>query len=167
MRKNERDKGAPREGASRENLLGMPRMPEARSPGRAHEAGMSPSPDASMKNLYRELDLKNILLVGDDPWTRETLSFFFQIQGCRLESAAGAREGMAIPGVFISNNMGQAGPDCDAALQRTTHVLRAIRRGQPVRPGRSGTRREYPSARASGFRPRRIPPTADRRSHRR
>ncbi|MGE5698825.1 MAG: response regulator [Deltaproteobacteria bacterium] len=48
-----------------------------------------------MKNLYRELDLKNILLVGDDPWTRETLSFFFQIQGCRLESAAGAREGIA------------------------------------------------------------------------
>jgi DNA-binding NtrC family response regulator len=48
-----------------------------------------------MKNLYQELDLKNILLVGDDPWTRETLSFFFQIQGCRLESAAGAREGIA------------------------------------------------------------------------
>jgi DNA-binding NtrC family response regulator len=56
---------------------------------------MSPSPDASIKNLYRELDLKNILLVGDDPWTRETLSFFFQIQGCRLESASGAREGIA------------------------------------------------------------------------
>jgi DNA-binding NtrC family response regulator len=56
---------------------------------------MSPSPDASMKNLYRQLDLKSILLVGDDPWTRETLSFFFQMQGCRLESAAGAREGNA------------------------------------------------------------------------
>lgn len=70
-------------------------MPEARSPVRARKAGMIPSPDGSMKNLYRELDLKNILLVGDDPWTRETLSFFFQIQGCRLESAAGARQGTA------------------------------------------------------------------------
>ncbi len=56
---------------------------------------MSVLPDVSMKNLYRELDLKNILLVGDDQWTRETLSFFFHIQGCRLESASGAREGIA------------------------------------------------------------------------
>jgi CheY-like chemotaxis protein len=48
-----------------------------------------------MKSLYEELGLKNILLVGDDPWTRETLSFFFQIQGCHLESAEGGREGIA------------------------------------------------------------------------
>ena len=45
-----------------------------------------------MKNLYRELGVKNILLVEDDPWTRDSLALFFQIEGCRLTSAANAEE---------------------------------------------------------------------------
>ena len=49
----------------------------------------------ALKNLYRELGVKNILLVEDDPWTRESLSLFFQIQGCRLRSAANAEEAIA------------------------------------------------------------------------
>jgi len=43
-------------------------------------------------NLYQELGVKNILLVEDDPWTRDSLSLFFQIEGCRLQSAASANE---------------------------------------------------------------------------
>lgn len=46
-------------------------------------------------NLYRKLGVKNILLVGDDPWTRDSLSLFFQIEGCRLQSAASATEAVA------------------------------------------------------------------------
>jgi len=49
----------------------------------------------ALKNLYRELGVKNILLVEDDPWTRESLSLFFQIQGCHLHSAANAAEAIA------------------------------------------------------------------------
>jgi DNA-binding NtrC family response regulator len=45
--------------------------------------------------LYREHGVKNILLVGGDPWTRDSLSLFFQIEGCRLRSAAGAKEAIA------------------------------------------------------------------------
>ncbi len=46
-------------------------------------------------NLYQELGVKNILLVEDDPWTRDSLSLFFQIEGCRLRSAASANEAIA------------------------------------------------------------------------
>jgi DNA-binding NtrC family response regulator len=46
-------------------------------------------------NLYQELGVKNILLVEDDPWTRDSLSVFFQIEGCRLQSAASANEAIA------------------------------------------------------------------------
>jgi len=45
-----------------------------------------------LKNLYRQLGVEKILLVENDPWTRESLSLFFQIQGCRLQSAANAEE---------------------------------------------------------------------------
>lgn len=48
-----------------------------------------------MKNLYQQLGVEKILLVEDDPWTRESLSLFFQIQGCRLRSAANAEEAIA------------------------------------------------------------------------
>jgi DNA-binding NtrC family response regulator len=43
-------------------------------------------------NLYQELGVKNILLVEDDPWTRDSLSLFFRFEGCRLQSAASASE---------------------------------------------------------------------------
>lgn len=45
-----------------------------------------------MENLYRQLGVEKILLVENDPWTRESLSLYFQIQGCRLQSAANAEE---------------------------------------------------------------------------
>jgi len=43
-------------------------------------------------NPYRQLGVEKILLVENDPWTRESLSLFFQIQGCRLQSDANAQE---------------------------------------------------------------------------
>jgi len=46
-------------------------------------------------NLYREMGVKYILLVEDDPWTRDSLALFFQIEGCRLHSAANAKEAVA------------------------------------------------------------------------
>jgi DNA-binding NtrC family response regulator len=46
-------------------------------------------------NLYQELGVKKILLIEDDPWTRDSLSLFFQIEGCLLEAAASAQEAIA------------------------------------------------------------------------
>jgi two-component system, NtrC family, response regulator GlrR len=43
-------------------------------------------------NLHEELGVKNILLIEDDPWTRDALSLFFQFEGCLLQSAASANE---------------------------------------------------------------------------
>ncbi len=45
--------------------------------------------------LYQELGVKKILLVEDDPWTRDALSLFFQFEGCLLRFAAGANEAIA------------------------------------------------------------------------
>jgi len=36
--------------------------------------------------------LESILLVEDDPWSRESLSTYFRIVGCRMQSAANAKE---------------------------------------------------------------------------
>lgn len=47
-----------------------------------------------MKNLYGKLGLKNILLVDDDPWTLDSLALFFQVEGCKVRSAADATEAM-------------------------------------------------------------------------
>jgi two-component system response regulator FlrC len=46
-------------------------------------------------NPYQRLGVKSILLIEDDPWTRDSLSLFFQIEGCRLQSAASAKEAIA------------------------------------------------------------------------
>lgn len=46
----------------------------------------------AMKNLYKELGVESILLIGDDPWSRESLSTFFRIMECRMESAENAME---------------------------------------------------------------------------
>lgn len=43
-------------------------------------------------SLFQELGVKDILLVEDDPWTRDSFALFFQIEGCRLQSAATANE---------------------------------------------------------------------------
>jgi DNA-binding NtrC family response regulator len=46
-------------------------------------------------SLYKELGVNDILLVEDDPWTRDSFALFFQIEGCSLQSAGSAKE--AIP----------------------------------------------------------------------
>ena len=43
-----------------------------------------------MRNFYKELGVENILLVEEDSWSRESLSTFFRIVGCRMHSAANA-----------------------------------------------------------------------------
>ena len=48
-----------------------------------------------MKNLYKELGVESILLIGDDPWSRESLSTFFRIMECRMLSAENAMEAVA------------------------------------------------------------------------
>lgn len=48
-----------------------------------------------MKNLYKELGVESILLIEDDPWSRDSLSTFFRIVGCRMESAGNAMEAVS------------------------------------------------------------------------
>ncbi|HZW36759.1 MAG TPA: response regulator [Candidatus Deferrimicrobiaceae bacterium] len=43
-------------------------------------------------NIFHELGVKDVLLVEDDPWTRDSFALFFQIEGCHLQSAANANE---------------------------------------------------------------------------
>jgi DNA-binding NtrC family response regulator len=49
----------------------------------------------ALKNLYKELGVESILLIEDDPWSRDSLTTFFQIVGCRMESAENAMEAIA------------------------------------------------------------------------
>jgi len=53
------------------------------------------SPGDAMRSLYQDLGVRSVLLVEDDPWTRESLSLFFQVEGCRLRSAANADEAIS------------------------------------------------------------------------
>jgi DNA-binding NtrC family response regulator len=39
-----------------------------------------------VRNLYRELGVKSILLIEDDPWSRDSLSTFFRIVECSMQS---------------------------------------------------------------------------------
>jgi two-component system response regulator HydG len=48
-----------------------------------------------MKNLYKELGVESILLIEDDPWSRDSLSTFFRIVECRMESVENAMEAIA------------------------------------------------------------------------
>ena len=48
-----------------------------------------------MKNLYKELGVESILLVEDDPWSRDSLAMFFRIVECRMQSAANAKDAIA------------------------------------------------------------------------
>jgi DNA-binding NtrC family response regulator len=48
-----------------------------------------------LKNLYKELGVESILLIEDDPWSRDSLSIFFQIVECRMQSAENAMEAIA------------------------------------------------------------------------
>lgn len=48
-----------------------------------------------MRNLYQDMGVRDILLVEDDPWTRDSLSLYWQIEGCRARSASTAAEAIA------------------------------------------------------------------------
>jgi DNA-binding NtrC family response regulator len=45
-----------------------------------------------MRNVYKDLGVENILLIGEDPWSRESLSTFFRIMECNMQSAENAME---------------------------------------------------------------------------
>jgi DNA-binding NtrC family response regulator len=49
----------------------------------------------ALKNLYKELGVESILLIEDDPWSRDSLSTFFRIVECRMQSAENAMEAIA------------------------------------------------------------------------
>lgn len=49
----------------------------------------------ALKNLYKELGVESILLIEDDPWSRDSLSVYFQIVECRMQSAENAMEAIA------------------------------------------------------------------------
>jgi len=51
--------------------------------------------DDALKNLYMELGVESILLIEDDPWSRDSLATFFRIVGCRLQSAENAMEAIS------------------------------------------------------------------------
>lgn len=48
-----------------------------------------------MRNFYKELGVGSILLIEDDPWSRDSLTTFFRIVECRVESAEDATEAIA------------------------------------------------------------------------
>ena len=50
------------------------------------------SNDKAVKNFYKELGLGKILLIEDDPWSRDSLAMFFGIVECRMQSAVNAKE---------------------------------------------------------------------------
>jgi DNA-binding NtrC family response regulator len=49
----------------------------------------------ALRNLYKELGVESILLIEDDPWSRDSLSIYFKIVGCRMQSAENAMESIA------------------------------------------------------------------------
>lgn len=52
-----------------------------------------------MSNLYQELGVKNVLIAAIDPWIKDSLEVYFQIQGCGLRSVDSAKEALAaLPG---------------------------------------------------------------------
>jgi CheY-like chemotaxis protein len=48
-----------------------------------------------MADIYRERNGKRVLLVEGEPWTRDSLSLFFRVEGCSAHVAATATEAMA------------------------------------------------------------------------
>lgn len=46
----------------------------------------------TLKNLYKELGVESILLIEDDPWSRDSLTTFFRIVECRMQAAGNAME---------------------------------------------------------------------------
>lgn len=50
------------------------------------------SGDGSDMNLYKDLGVGSILLIGEDPWSRESLTTYFRIVKCDMQSAENAME---------------------------------------------------------------------------
>ena len=50
------------------------------------------SGDGSDMNLYKDLGVESILLIGEDPWSRESLTTYFRIVECNMQSAENAME---------------------------------------------------------------------------
>jgi DNA-binding NtrC family response regulator len=50
------------------------------------------SGDGSDMNLYKDLGVESILLIGEDPWSRESLTTYFRIVECDMQSAENAME---------------------------------------------------------------------------
>ena len=48
-----------------------------------------------MKNPYKELGVRRILLIEDDPWSMDSLSTFFRIMECPMQCAVNAMEAIA------------------------------------------------------------------------
>ena len=46
----------------------------------------------ALKNLYKELGVESILLIEDDPWSRDSLSTYFRIVECRMQSVETAMD---------------------------------------------------------------------------
>lgn len=79
-----------------------------------------------MVNLYQELGVRKILLVGNDPWLRDSLAFYFQIRGCLLVCAASGREAIvALAGDRFDLILCEEGlPDGDGFLLLKLHGSR-------------------------------------------
>ena len=45
-------------------------------------------------NLFATLKEKRLLLIDDDEWIRDSLSLFFELQGCSLVALETAEEGL-------------------------------------------------------------------------
>jgi DNA-binding NtrC family response regulator len=45
-------------------------------------------------NLFKKLKEMNILLIDDDEWIRDSMSLFFESEGCRLLALETAEEGL-------------------------------------------------------------------------
>ncbi|HEX8042082.1 response regulator [Candidatus Deferrimicrobium sp.] len=50
------------------------------------------SGNGSDMNLYKDLGVESILLIGEDPWSRESLTTYFRIVKCDMQSAENAME---------------------------------------------------------------------------
>ncbi|MGE5284773.1 MAG: response regulator [Actinomycetota bacterium] len=48
-----------------------------------------------MKNPYKELGIRSILLIEDDPWSVDSLATFFRIMECPMQCAVNAMEAIA------------------------------------------------------------------------
>lgn len=56
---------------------------------------MTRSKGDALKNPYKELGVRDILLIEDDPWSVDSLSTFFRIMECPMRCAMNAMEAIA------------------------------------------------------------------------